>query len=264
MGKIDITQLEQTETVPAGSLHLVEMGNGSGTKAVTQEVLEEKIRGALKVGDLKTLQTENKENLVGAINEVAQSGGGGNAVDILDNKEEIEANTGSGKVAGALAVKEMFGALNDKLGGLTFGFTANGQPGWKDGADTVHPFSEASYAIFKTEKTVPYNKGSFLSLLAHSGFEINADGILKCVKSGNYTLCIAGNDAKGDDKFTISYYVNGISQNIYVGSGTGTSFVPDITLLTINLTEGDTINIHAKTTSTTAGYLRFMAVLYQS
>ena len=145
-----------------------------------------------------------------------------------------------------------------------FGITEDGQPGWKDGADTVHPFSEASYAIFKTEKTVPYNKGSFLSLLAHSGFEINADGILKCVKSGNYTLCIAGNDAKGDDKFTISYYVNGISQNIYVGSGTGTSFVPDITLLTINLTEGDTINIHAKTTSTTAGYLRFMAVLYQS
>ena len=60
MAKQDITQLERATTVPAGSLHLVEMGDGSGTKAVTQEVLEEKMRESLKVGDLKELQTEDE------------------------------------------------------------------------------------------------------------------------------------------------------------------------------------------------------------
>lgn len=43
-------------------------------------------------------------------------GGSGGAVDILDTPEEIEANAEQGKVAGALAVKEMISELNDKLG----------------------------------------------------------------------------------------------------------------------------------------------------
>ena len=116
MAKFSITQLEQATVVPAGSLHLVEMGDGSGTKAVTQEVLEEKIGEALKIGDLAQLQTENKESIVAAINEAAQSGGGGATVDILDSKEEIEANTETGKAAGALAVQEMFTELNDNVG----------------------------------------------------------------------------------------------------------------------------------------------------
>lgn len=63
MAKFDMTQLEKATSIPAGSLHLVEMGDGSGTKAVTQEVLEEKIGEALKVGDLEQLQTEDKTNL---------------------------------------------------------------------------------------------------------------------------------------------------------------------------------------------------------
>lgn len=110
-----IADLEKVTEVPSGSLYPVTMGDGSGTKAVTQETLTKEVGKGLKVGDLAALQTENKENLVAAINEAAQSGGGGAAVDILDTKEEIEANTEPGKAAGAQAVKEMFGKINDNL-----------------------------------------------------------------------------------------------------------------------------------------------------
>ena len=112
-----IADLEKVTEVPSGSLYIANMGDGSGTKAVTQETLTKEVGKGLKVGDLAELQTENKNNLVAAINEAAQSGGGGAAVDILDTKEEIEANTESGKAAGAQAVKEMFGALNDNING---------------------------------------------------------------------------------------------------------------------------------------------------
>lgn len=112
-----IADLEKVTEVPSGSLYPVAMGDGSGTKAVTQETLTKEVGKGLKVGNLAELQTENKNNLVAAINEAAQSGGGGAAVDILDTKEEIEANTESGKAAGAQAVKEMFGAINDNLNG---------------------------------------------------------------------------------------------------------------------------------------------------
>lgn len=56
---------------------------------------------------------------------------------IIDNLDDIAANTQTGYIAGALAVKE----LNQDLDGNRFGHTADGRPGWKDGADTVHPFS---------------------------------------------------------------------------------------------------------------------------
>lgn len=112
-----IADLEKVTEVPSGSAYIANMGDGSGTKTVPQEILTKEVGRALKVGDLSELQTENKNNLVAAINEAAQSGGGGSAVDILDTKEEIEANTEPGKAAGAQAVKEMFGALNDNING---------------------------------------------------------------------------------------------------------------------------------------------------
>ncbi|MEY8324488.1 hypothetical protein AALB47_11330 [Lachnospiraceae bacterium 54-11] len=115
-----IADLEKVTEVPSGSAYIANMGDGSGTKTVPQEILTKEVGRALKVGDLSELQTENKNNLVAAINEAAQSGGGGSAVDILDTKEEIEANTETGKAAGAQAVKEMFGALNDNFGGCSF------------------------------------------------------------------------------------------------------------------------------------------------
>lgn len=110
-----LSQLEQTNKIPAGSLHMLEMGDGSGTQVVTQETLVEEIGNDLKIGDMKKLKTENNESLVEAINEVMKSGGG--SVDILETPEEIEANTAADKIAGALALKEMFSTLNDNLGG---------------------------------------------------------------------------------------------------------------------------------------------------
>ena len=133
-----IADLEKVTEVPSGSLYIANMGDGSGTKAVTQETLTKEVGKGLKVGDLAELQTENKNNLVAAINEAAQSGGGGAAVDILDTKEEIEANTESGKAAGAQAVKEMFGALNDNINGniLTYN-ESDPPPPPPHGADSV-------------------------------------------------------------------------------------------------------------------------------
>lgn len=114
MSAIQMSQLELATAIPAGSLHMVEMGDGSGTQVVTQETLVKETGKSLKVGDLTELETEDKTSLVGAINETKKSGGG--SVDIMKTPEEIEANTEPDKAAGALAMKEMFGALNDKLG----------------------------------------------------------------------------------------------------------------------------------------------------
>lgn len=36
--------------------------------------------------------------------------------------------------------------VSDSLGGLEFGYDRDGNPGWKDGADTVHPFSSGGGA----------------------------------------------------------------------------------------------------------------------
>lgn len=136
MAKLALAQLEQTTEIPGGSLHLIEMGDGSGTKTVTQETIVEETGKALKIGNMEELQTENKTSIVAAINEVQQSGGsGGTSVDILDSQEEIEANTEAGKAAGALAVQEMFGALNDKLSGCSL--EQDGEDFYIVGADAV-------------------------------------------------------------------------------------------------------------------------------
>lgn len=47
-------------------------------------------------------------------------------IDVLDTKEEIEANTDEEKIAGALAVKGMFGEINSKLDGIKSGLTVAG------------------------------------------------------------------------------------------------------------------------------------------
>lgn len=137
-----IPQYEKAQSIPSGTTYIADMGDGSGTKGVTQEVLTKEVGRGLKIGDTEELQTTNKESIVAAINEAAQSGGG-SSVDILDSKEEIEANTESGKAAGAQALKEMFSEIYSNLGGLSFGTTEDGQPGWKDGADAVHPFNRS-------------------------------------------------------------------------------------------------------------------------
>lgn len=55
-------------------------------------------------------------------------------MDILDSKEEIEANTEEGKVAGAQAVKQMFSEINGDLNGNIFMYE-NGQYFIQHGSD---------------------------------------------------------------------------------------------------------------------------------
>ncbi|MBD5395026.1 MAG: hypothetical protein HDR71_12355 [Lachnospiraceae bacterium] len=136
-------QLASAERFPNGSIIPVDMGDGSGVKKVTKELLEEEI-GKDIIGNMEDLATEDKTSIVAAINEVAESGGGGGSVDVLDTKEEIEANTDPGKAAGALGVKEMVDAVHNKLMGFEPVIDETGKiTGYKTsvgGADTVFPF----------------------------------------------------------------------------------------------------------------------------
>lgn len=60
---------------------------------------------------------------------------------VIDDLDDIAANTTSGKAAGALALK----TLNKNLGGLQFAQDAEGNWGYKpSGADTVIPFSNST------------------------------------------------------------------------------------------------------------------------
>lgn len=73
-----------------------------------------------------------------------REGSGGTSVDILDSKEEIEANTESGKSAGALGVKEMVNELsNDLVSDIYVGDDGKLHK-VQGGADTVLPFSSGS------------------------------------------------------------------------------------------------------------------------
>lgn len=140
-----IRDLEKAESIPQGTAYVASMGNGSGVKAVTQEVLTKAVGEGLKIGNPEELRTTNKQSLVDAINEASQSGGGGGgSVDVLDTKEEIEANTDPGKAAGALGVKEMVDAVHNKLMGFEPVIDETGKiTGYKTsvgGADTVFPF----------------------------------------------------------------------------------------------------------------------------
>ena len=67
MAKFDMTQLEKAETVPAGSLHLIEMGAGSGTKAVTQETLIKETGKAAGAAAVKAMFGALNDNINGNI-----------------------------------------------------------------------------------------------------------------------------------------------------------------------------------------------------
>lgn len=72
------------------------------------------------------------------------------AVEVLDNLNEIMANTDPNKCAGALAVKQ----LNSKLP-FSLGIDANGNYGYKKvGADTVYPFKSN---VLKLVETTTWN-----------------------------------------------------------------------------------------------------------
>ena len=188
-----ITDLEKMENVPKGTSYLAEAGDGSGTKQIEHEKLVEKIGEDLKLGNLEELDTKSQESVVKAINEVNKKAGTtfegtdgikagtagvvpqpqpedagkvlgangqwvppgeGGSLDILDDKEQLEANTDKGKLVDALVVKE----LNDCFGGVTQLVVdkETGQlTGYKTnigGADTVFPFSKGgNITLIKSE-----------------------------------------------------------------------------------------------------------------
>lgn len=114
---------------------------------IMRDKLSEDAAGSLQsqIGILEELITSNKDNLVNAINEVAQR----LEFDVLDTVEEIEANTYPGRAAGALALKatkNIFGGISqffvDPSTGEITGYTTE-----IGGADTVFPFSNNKVAI---------------------------------------------------------------------------------------------------------------------
>ena len=121
------------------------------------------------IGNTQDLDTTAKNNLVAAINEIYGRG----VVDILDTEEEIEANTDAGKATGALVTKQL---ISD-LGGCRFGYTKDGQPGWKEqGADTVYPFFktvEIAGAVSLEKVGGPNDDRTYARIDAPDGFEIS-------------------------------------------------------------------------------------------
>lgn len=71
MGRL-ITQLKQASSVPAGSSYVVAMGDGTGTKQVSHETVVESVGRDLPLGDVEELETENKTDIVGAVNEIVE------------------------------------------------------------------------------------------------------------------------------------------------------------------------------------------------
>ena len=92
-----------------------------------------------QIGVLSNLTTSEKSNLVDAINEVNAK-----EPDVLDTMEEIDANTDAGKVAGALAVKELNSDIKFPDGVGFYPDIQEGVRGYNTdparGADTFSPF----------------------------------------------------------------------------------------------------------------------------
>ena len=94
---------------------------------------------------------------------------------VLKTMEEIEANTDEQNIPSAL----LLGEINNKLtaddgSSFQYGITADGRPGWKDGADTVHPFT-SSYRIYY-ELTVSGPLNGYYSM-SKTGYIDITDGV---------------------------------------------------------------------------------------
>ncbi len=126
-----------------------------------------------QIGTLSSLTTNNKDNLVNAINELNEKKI--NASAILKTEEQVQANTNPDNVASAVVVGEVI----NNLGGYSFGETADGKPGYrKPGADTVIPFSKAAGTLsFRIKQSSGYAKPS-------------GDNYPRAMVSGNYTVTI--------------------------------------------------------------------------
>ena len=177
------------------------------------------------IGNTQDLDTTAKNNLVAAINEIYARG----VVDILDTMEEIDANTDAGKVAGALAVKE----LSSDLGGLTFSQDAEGNWGYKpEGADAVIPFRSALSLSFLQASGA---SGGTYDVKATS-FTYTADEamtVLALCISGGYNFTPVG-----------SRSINSTGKEILRESRTTTNTA--FLYAVYSLDEGDTITLFAQ------------------
>jgi len=103
---------------------------------------------------------------------------------VLKTMEEVEANTDEKNLASALLLSE----LNNNLGGARFGLTEDGTPGWKDGADTVHPFIK-NKLILTQFATGSINSGSYPYYYDNYGC---SKVILDKISGNNYKFSVYG------------------------------------------------------------------------
>lgn len=162
------------------------------------------------------------------------------AVEVLDNLNEIMANTDANKCAGALAVKQ----LNSNLGGLEFGLMENGKPGWKErGADSLSPF--------KTDVVVTKISSGFVA--PEDGYLIGAIGALARAssnRSDNTNIYIRG-----------YININNVRETTISASTSGASTIlSDTKYVNKKINKGDIVNF-AIDSSTWAAYYR-IADLY--
>lgn len=247
-----ITDLQQLESIPEGTSYLAESGDGSGTKRILHEVLLAALIEGIKLGSLKELNTESKDSMVAALNEVLKKAtaafegtdgikagtagmvptpepedkgkvlgasgkwvpnGGIEALDVLGNKEELEANTTAGKVVDALVVKE----INNSLGFDTK--LINGVPNWSPrGADTWTPFSgkKIGDTFYKGTETYsidikPYYPNMYKNLKPENFFITSHDSFAFDQSLGNNNLTFSYNANTGMlsvSKFTVQHSAN--------------------------------------------------------
>ena len=144
----------RTSKIPSSfaiSQYVQQMGGGDMVKSIYDrngngivddaEALGGKASGEYQTAESQELQTTSK-TVVGAVNEVFNK-----TKDVLNTKEEIEANTDPTAIAGALSVKELSNDLKFPSGKGFYPDEKNGKAGYNTdparGADTFHPFSSA-------------------------------------------------------------------------------------------------------------------------
>lgn len=193
--------------------------NSDGTKTLEDATQYEKVGSNFGAADI------NKTNT--AVNAAAD------ASKIIDNVNDIKANTQAGYMMGALAGKQL---ISD-LAGYKFGTTSDGKPGYimPGGADTVIPFKshtifDASVSVGSSDAssvTVPltkyypnyskitaanifvkYKNGTLMGYAKTGGSSFSSVlGLSYNNSTGNLTISNAGNNTAGG-----FYYYRGSTQ----------------------------------------------------
>ena len=138
-----------------------------------------------QIGNLTDLTTTQKGSLVEAINEVNEK-----EVDVLDTKEEIEANTDSGKVAGALAVKKMVGEVSASLYNLDYdnavtltpntSFTPNSNGYVIVFAQSTGTYGNVGLILGNSYASIQYNSEKWLCISQQiSGYNLGLNMLVK-------------------------------------------------------------------------------------